>query len=371
MSLTTFLPTLFSTTSAPDVIPVDEYKQDPELVKAVQKATNPAENCAPNITEDTNKLADSQKDSISTALGAMGVQTCKSSSASLKFEAQAKGYGVNLSTSAGANYQTQMGCEQVNVISNIMSQCTKQLSCMLNEIQSSSTVNVKEFQKISIKVGDISGSTIKAGNLSETKVKIVNIGQSTVQSAIGATLTQGVNSAIDQQLDLASGASADASSQKSMTQVLQNLKSVASNTTINKSVATATANMWKDQEIVIEAGNIKDTNMDISNVSKIDLISENYVYNTLDQMFKTDAVQSALSEVVQKTTATKKGLFDFSLSSGETTFADMIISIVIVFVIGAIVVYVIKWKLGIGKKKKKQQNNKQQNNKQQNNKQKD
>lgn len=336
------------TTSLP-IVPVDEYKEYPDLVKAVEKATDPTGNCAPNIKDDTKELTEAQEKSLKETMGLMGISTCKATQAGFKAEYQAKVPFAKVGGSVAGNVQTQSGCEQVNVISNIVSQCTQQLSCMLNEVQANSTTNIKEFQEITLEVGDISNSNIKLGNLSETNVKVVNIAQSSVQSAIGATLTQGIQSGIDQSLALNAGPHSDASSQKNMTQLLQNLKSVASNTTINKSVASTSANICKDQKIKLYAGNITDTTIDIQNVSKITLISENYVYNALDQLFKTEQVQTALSEIVQKSTATKKGVLE-GLNLGDFSTGEIIASIVAFIVIGIVVFYGGKWFFG-GKKK--------------------
>ena len=345
----------FLFTTAIPVVPVDEYKNYPELVKAVEKATtykdpnDPTKNCAPTISDTTEDLTKAQEKSLQETMGVMGISTCKSTQAGFKAEYQAKLPFVKAGGSIGGGVQTQSGCEQVNVISNIISQCTQQLSCMLNEVQATSTTNIKEFQEIILDVGDISNSNIKIGNLSETNVKLVNIAQSSVQSAIGATLTQGIKSGIDQSLALKTGPMSDASSQKNMTQLLQNMQSVASNTTINKSVATTSANICKDQKIKLFAGNITGTTIDIQNVSKITLISENYVYNALDQIFKTEQVQTALSEITQKSEATKKGLLE-SLDLGEFSTGEIIASIVAFIVIGVVVFYGGKWYFG-GKKK--------------------
>lgn len=345
----------FLFTSAVPTVPVDEYKEYPDLVKAVEKATtykdpnDPTKNCAPTITEQTGDLTAAQEKSLKETMGLMGISTCESTQAGFKAEYQAKVPFAKAGGSVAGNVQKQSGCEQVNVISNIVSQCTKQLSCMLNEVQANSTINVKEFQEITLEVGDITDSNIKLGNLSETNVKVVNIAQSSVQSAIGATLTQGIKSGIDQSLALNAGPHSDASSQKNMTQLLQNLQSVASNTTINKSVASTSANICKDQKIKLYAGNITGTTIDIQNVSKITLISENYVYNALDQLFKTEQVQSALSEIVQTSTATKKGVLE-SMNLGDFSTGEIIASIVAFIVIGVVVFYGGKWFFG-GRKK--------------------
>lgn len=356
MSFTTSMP-LFATTAVPSVPIEDAYKEDPVLVSAVSKATDPTGNCAPNIKEDTADLNEAQEKSLKETMGLLGISTCKSTQAGFKAEYQAKVPFAKVGGSLGANYQTQAGCEQVNVISNIVSQCTQQLSCMLNEVQANSTTNIKEFQEITLEVGDISNSNIKLGNLSETNVKLVNIAQSSVQSAIAATLTQGVNSAIDQSLDLNAGPHSDASSQKNMTQLLQNLKSVASSTTINKSVASTSASICKDQKIKLYAGNITGTTIDIQNVNKITLISENYVYNALDQLFKTEQVQTALSDIVQTSTATKKGVLE-SMNLGEFSTGEIIATIF--FVIGVIIAIIFVYKIRFGKKQKRNKRRPQQ-----------
>jgi hypothetical protein len=347
----------FFTTDVP-IVPVDEYKQYPDLVSAVEKATDPSGNCAPNIKDDTGELTAAQEKSLQETMGMLGISTCESTQAGFKAEYQGKVPFVNVGGSVAGNVQTQSGCEQVNVISNIVSQCTQQLSCMLNEVQANSTTNIKEFQEIILDVGDVSNSNITLGNLSETDVKLVNIAQSSVQSAIGATMTQGVQSAIDQSLALNAGAHSDASSQKNMTQLLQNLKSVASNTTINKSVATTSANICKDQKIKLYAGNITGTTIDIQNVSKINLISENYVYNALDQLFKTEQVQTALNEIVQTSTATKKGVLD-GMNLGGFSTGEIIASIVAFIVIGVVLYFIGKMYFSGGKKNSKRQRQQQ------------
>lgn len=354
-----FTTSFFPISSTPPVPGVSEYEKDPGLKAAVEKATDPSGNCAPKITEDTGELTEAQEKSLKDTMGLMGISTCKATQAGFRAEYKASVPMARVGGAVGANIQTQAGCEEINVISNIANQCTKQLSCMLNDVQSNSSANVRVFQEIYLDVGNIDSSKITLGNQSDTDVSLVNIAQSTVQSAIGATLTQGLNSAIDQSLDLKAGPHSDASSQKNVTQLLKNLKSVASNTTVNKSVAKASADMWKDQKIKLYAGNITGSTLDIRNVDKIKMISENYVYNALDQLFKTDQVQQSLDQIVQKSTAAKGGaLAGVNLggfSAGEIVgYVFLILGIVLILVMIALGV---KWYLG---KKAKKNNNRQQ-----------
>ena len=60
-------------------------------------------------------------------------------------------------------------------------------------------------------------------------------------------------------------------------------------------------------------------------------------------------VQTALSEIVQKSTATKKGVLE-SMNLGDFSTGEIIASIVAFIVIGVVVFYGGKWYFG-GKKK--------------------
>lgn len=323
-----------STTSfAPDIpyIPVNEYKSYDDLDKAVKYAS---ENCS-SETETTGGITKAQEESMKATMDMLNIGQCEYSQAGFRGEVNLRAPLVSAAASVSGSAQSSSGCEQINIVSNIMSQCTKQLNCMLNQVRNTSTTNVNTFQEIYTELGDISGSDITLSNKSESNIKTVDITQSQVQSAIGATIKQGLDTAIQQATDFTSESMSDPSSQKSMQQLLSNIQSVASNTTINQSVTETTKNMSVNQKIKLIARNVTNSKLTLSNENILTLMSENYVYNALDQLFKTESVQTALTEVVQTTTAKKEGAL--GKLSNPTFSTTEIIAFAIVGIIIAIV----------------------------------
>lgn len=358
--MNTFTPTptlTLTLTPTPTPIPIDEYKTDPDLEKAVQHATD---NCAPKI-ENTAELSQAQQDSLVKTMGMLNIGQCKfkKTSASVKTGGCAFPFGCAGAAAAGAS-QSSQGCEQINIISNITNQCTQQLSCMLNQVSSTSTVNVAEFQEITVELWDVTNATINLKNTSLTQIKTINIAQSSVQSAIGATLTQGLQSAIDQSLDITNEAFSDPTSQKNMQNLLKNLQSVASNTTINQSVSSTTTKLYKDQKIKLVARNISGSTLNLTNENVIDLISENYVYNALDQLFKSDAMTSSIESIKTKSKTEGKGI-DIAKASSLDFLSNMFgnFSSIMIFVfVVIIVIIIIGVLLKLNSSKKKQQTKK-------------
>lgn len=325
-----------TTTIPPYIIPVDLYKADPNLNAAVNDAM---ENCKPQLTS-AESLIDSQAGSLEETMKMMNIGQCEYKTSAT----DAKGAIVTPfggGAVAAKTAQTQAaGCEQINIMSNIMNQCTQQLSCMLNQVKSTSTTNTAVFQEITVELGDVSGSQVTLKNTSLTDVRSINIAQSTVQSAIGATITTSLQDAIRQGMDISNESFSDKSSQKNMNQLLSNLQNVASNTTINESVAITTNSMYVNQKIKLVARNITNSTLELTNDNVIQLISENYVYNALDQLFKTDVVTESIKTITQESTTTSTGVdvsADFGLSGIGIGLLSGFGSFVIVCIIGFLI----------------------------------
>ena len=294
------------TTPTPDIIPVDAYKADPQLDAAVVHAMD---NCKPKLESGT-ALSDAQSGSLEKTMKMMNIGQCQYKTSATAAKAIVGSFFPPVIGGAATTTATTQaaGCEQINIISNIMNQCTQQLSCMLNQVESTSSTNLAVFQEISVELGDVSASNIILKNTSMTNAKTINIAQSTVQSAIGATITTSLEDAIKQGMDISNESFSDKSSQKNMTNMLSNLQSVASNTTINQSVATTTNSIYVNQKIKLIARNITNSTLELTNENIIELISENYVYNALDQLFKTGAVVEAVKEITQEATTKSTGV---------------------------------------------------------------
>lgn len=312
---------IIDTTSAPDIIPVNAYKSDPELDAAVKYAT---ESCKPDIT-DPEKLAKALSQGTNSAADAMNIQACKSDTTTTEI----KGGGASLFGAFGfggkGTSTSQTGCEQINISSAIVNQCSQQLSCMLNQADSSTTTNVRVYQKINAEfLGNISGN-VNLANISEAKVQTFNLTQSTVQSAIGATITAGIQDVLSQLATTNNEALSDPTAQKNYNTSLANLQQVASNSTINQSVARTTNNLVVDQTINLKIWKDVTGEVSVTNQNMVSLISENYVYNALDQLFKTDAGVEFKRQVEQASAQQNKGIStSVDLSDFTKPFSDLV-----------------------------------------------
>lgn len=375
MSLSTQTPS-----SLTPQVPIDAYKADPNLEAAVKYAT---ENCRPQI-ESTETMSDAQLKGMEDVMSKMDIKTCSWD----KKSKDKKGGGaiccpiVVAVVGTKEVEQSATGCEQINVVSNIVSQCTQQLSCMLNQATASTTTNVRVYQKINAEfMGNIYGN-IDLKNTSVSNIKTLNLTQSTVQSAIGATITAGINDAIDQTSKTQNEAFSDPTGQKSFTSSLFNLQQVASNTTINQSVADTSNNLIVNQEIYVKVYKDVTGDFKVTNENVIQLIAENYVYNALDQVLKTDAGVDFLKKISQENTQENKGVStDVDLSSITNALSSIFSSITSmfsgVFLIIAFIVLIfmfggskfikyltpigwVRMLTGGGKKKQQQQKNRKQ-----------
>lgn len=317
------------TTSVP-TIPVNEYKSDPVLENAVKHAT---ENCKPQI-QDTGALMDAQVKGMAEVMQKMDIKACKWD----KKSRDIKGGGVIccppgvMAVGGKEVEQTSEGCEQINVASSIVSQCSQQLACMLNQASANTTTNVKVYQSIRAKfLGNVKGNvTIK--NQSDINLKTLNLTQSSVQSAIGATITAGINDTLEQLQKTKNEAFSDPVAQKSYQSSLANLQQVASNTTINQSVANTTANLSVNQEIVVEVYKDVDGNFTLGNENALTLLCENYVYNALDQVLKTEAGIEFVRQIKQSSEQENTGVStDVDLSAFTNAFSNLISNIADVF----------------------------------------
>jgi hypothetical protein len=260
-----------TTTTIPPIIPVDEYKNDPTLGSAVQYA---ASQCAPSISVPPAETLEKNAEGIMTLLG---IGQCE-------------------------NEQTR---RLVNMLANIMSQCTQQLTCMLKQVVESKTnIHLNTFQKINIQLENVSGSNITATNTSKTSVSTVNVLQPSIQSAIGATLTSGLQAALQETSSFAMSPmkaeeeGLDPSTQRSMAEMLVNMDNNFSNTSINQSVSSTTISINQGQEINLVARNITNSNIVLTNDLVLSLISENYAYGAMKKILQSDAVQPVVETIV-------------------------------------------------------------------------
>lgn len=293
----------YSTTPV-TVAAIDEYKDDPALDDAVKYAT---ESCKPNLPPAGSETEAQQK-GMRELMKSLNKQTCKYK----KQSASAAVGGCTLwgcgAAAAAEASQSAEGCEQISILSNIVNQCTQQLSCMLNQASASTTTNVKVYQKISAEFMGNINAAVDISNMSTTNVKTLNLTQSTVQSAIGATISTGLNQAVQQAQENENEAFSDPTAQTQLNSMLNNIQNVASNSTVNQSVANTTQNMIVDQNISVKVW--KDVNADfkITNENAITMIAENYVYNALDQVIKAETATVVQQEVKQESAQKQTGV---------------------------------------------------------------
>lgn len=327
---------------------VDDYKQDPALYEAVKYATD---NCKPQIPTAGQESA-AQQAGMAQLMKSLNKKTCK-------YKKQSAAAAVGGCTLAGCgaaaaaeSSQSAEGCEQISILSNVVNQCTQQLSCMLNQASASTTTNVRVYQKIYAEfMGDINGN-VDISNTSTTNVKTLNLTQSSVQSAIGATISNGLQQAVTQAQSNENEAFSDPTSQTQLQSMLSNIQNVASNSTVNQSVADTTQNMVVDQNIYVKVW--KDVNADfkITNENAISMIAENYVYNALDQVLKSETAQVVVQDIAQ-TSAQKQTGAASALASFMGPFQNIMIAFACI--VGLIVIWKLYSMFGGGSKKKQQQ----------------
>ena len=286
------------------------YQSDPALVEAVAAAAN----CSPPY--DT-KMPESD---VASAVAALNLEACSYA----KTDTVAAGVILSPYAVGGAGgrstSQSATGCEQVNVVSNMMNQCNQQLVCMINNASSNSTANVVVNQTIKIKAGDISDSSLFISNKSTITMTLINLLQQTTQSAIAATIQQGIDTTAQQVQSQSNEAFSDPSAQKQVLDLTTNISNVASSTNIQQSVANTVAQIYNNQIIELETGNIIRSDLELSNESAVELISKTFVYNSLSQILNTETVQQSFATTEQSESQENQGtsteLFSFSSPGG-------------------------------------------------------
>lgn len=303
-------PPVSSASPQPSSAPYTAYQSDPALVEAVAAAANCSPDYDPQMPESD----------VAAAVGAMNLQSCEYSktdttTAGVILSPYAVGGAAGRSTS-----QSSAGCEQVNVVSNMMNQCNQQLVCMINNASSNSTANVIVNQTIKIKAGDITDSTLFISNKSTVTVTLVNLLQQTTQSAIAATIQQGIDTTTQQVQSQSNEAFSDPNAQKQVLDLATNISNVASSTNIQQSVANTVAQIYSNQIIEIEVNDIVRSDLELSNESAIELIAKTFVYNSLSQILNTETVQQSIAttdqSASQENEGTSSGLFSFSSPAG-------------------------------------------------------
>lgn len=295
-------------------------------------------NCNVPPYRNTTEMAEQGSKNVEAALKAVGAQACEySKSSNLKVAAVgAQGFGM-VAAGAGAGFsrsQKAIGCESINVISNIINQTSRRVSCVLSQTSStlSGTLNVN--QTITLKAGDIKGSTIIASTKNEVRVQMKNIQQQEVQNEITNSIEQGVKEAIQQETSQSNEAYSDPNSQKQVVNLCKNLESVSSSTNIQQSVAKTTQEVMINQQIVLDVGNITDSTVNLTIENAVDLVAEQYVYNALSQLLQTTEVQSAVNDIKQTAIQENKGEanpFSFQFS----WIWSIIIVVILIGVLGA------------------------------------
>lgn len=280
-------------------------------------------NCTPEY-EDTEALIEANEGALMSAMQAMNIESCtyqKSSggAAGCYFPVGCGG--------AGWSEQSASGCESINVVSNMMNQVTSQLSCTLNQSSASLSSDASNQQTIEFSGGDVSGSIISASNTSSVKTNFVNLSQQSVQKEISNTISQGITNTISQAQSTNNEAYSDPTAQKQSASMLSNIQSVASDTTVQTSVANTALTLQSGQTIKIEVGKVTDSTITLTNDNCFDLVAQNFVYNTLAEIVQNSAVQTSYAALEQTQSQTNSGLS--SLFSGYLTY------IYIVFFLGA------------------------------------
>jgi hypothetical protein len=105
--------------------------------------------------------------------------------------------------------------------------------------------------------------------------------------------------------------------------MLSNIQSVASDTTVQTSVANTALTIQSGQTIEIEVKNISDSTITLTNDNCFDLVAQNFVYNTLSEVVQNSAVQTSYAALAQTQSQTNSGLS--SLFSGYLTYIYIVL----------------------------------------------
>jgi hypothetical protein len=276
-------------------------------------------NCTPQY-EDTEALIEANSDALMSAMQAMNITTCSYQKSSGGVAACVFPMGCG---AAGWSEQSATGCESINVVSNMMNQVTSQLSCTLNQSSASLSSDASNQQTIKFSAGDVTGSTITLGNTSSVKTNFVNLSQQSVQKEIANTISQGISNTISQAQSTNNEAYSDPTAQKQSASMLSNIQSVASDTTVQTSVANTALTLQSGQTIEIEVKNISDSTITLTNDNCFDLVAQNFVYNTLAEIVQNSTVQTSYAALEQTQSQTNSGLS--SLFSGYLTYIYIVL----------------------------------------------
>ena len=334
MNTTTYIPN----TIVSELPSINTYKSDPTLSAAVD---NMRDTCKPPYQPDISKMVESNGDALQESLNAMGVQACsyEKKDANAQVVACIFPYGCGAAASQYSE-QSSVGCESINVVSNLVNQTTSRVSCVLNQASSSSTTNVIVDQQINIEFGGdiLPGCDIKALNKAEIKVNLVNLNQSTVQSAIANTIKQGMKESLDTEMLSKNEPFSDPTSQKIVKSLTASLNSSEVDNNIQQSVANTVTNLYSNQVINLKVRGNCAGKIDLQNQNVIDLISKTFVYNSLEQIVSLSTTQEGeyLSKLISSQENKGVERVDASKlisSAGTSLFLKIFLPIIILVVL--------------------------------------
>lgn len=321
------------------IIPnMTDYESVPMLREAVEQAKSA---CQIPFQPDPVKMVEENGQAVQDTLDAMGVEACKYNKSDVKAAAAACYFPVGCGGAATqVTKQNSVGCEQINVVSNMVNQTTNQVSCLLNQSSSTSTTNIVSNQVINVKFGgDLEeGCNLNLTNKQSLKVQILNLNQSSVQSAISKTIKQGMQDSLTSDMATKNEAFSDPASQKLVKTLTSNLTSNSMDNQIQQSVATTVANIYSNQEINLEVrGSCKNATVNLTNENAIDLLAQTFVYNAVDQILQTDFMQDAITDVKSTFAQENQGVSNLFSSLGFMMGTGVLVILIICVIVYMII----------------------------------
>jgi hypothetical protein len=126
--------------------------------------------------------------------------------------------------------------------------------------------------------------------------------------------------------------------QKQVAQLTTNIQNVATSSNISQSVASTVAQIYSNQTITLNVGNITNSTVTLTNDSAISLLSQTFVYNSLSQLMQTQTVQSAVADMTQSAAEKNAGV---SSIFKDLSGASGILAIMGYIFVGCVVLFLV------------------------------
>lgn len=247
------------------------------------------------------------EDNIPNILQSMGAQACKSTTGYVYANASLAGI---VNAAAGAGFNTNTGCDQINIISQNMMDAQNQINCVLNQnsVQSSSTATAIENIQL-LNYGTIA---CPAGfNLSQStniNFNVLNQINSAMTTQITNIVQDKLQNSFNQMASSKNGYAASPTGQKQVTNINNYITSNAFSQTVNKNVTEIMNSVLSTQNMVIDNyGTIQGNDCNINQNTLISMAAKNIVSTTIGELLKNQDVQDFLLNAGQAETQENKG----------------------------------------------------------------